>query len=169
MAASIPLFFALAMLADQQSQPAIHDTVTTGVKVTVTDDRGVMMDGRVEGVSDQALRLAGKGGSKDIPIAEIVRIERPDGVKNGALTGLGVGVGFGTAAAVTAVSGGYRGAGFAIGTVLANGLVCAGIGALIDAAIDGRRTLYQRGTRAETHVAPLIDRRLRGLAVSINW
>ena len=174
MSATVPMFLTLSLLSAsfataQPAQLPIQDTVTSGLKVTVTDDRGVMVDGRVEAVSDRAVRLAIKGASKEIPIEQIVRIERPDGIKNGALGGFGVGATLGTVAAIMAISGGYRSGGFAVGSIIGNGVVCAGIGALIDAAIDGKKTLYERGRRSETRVAPLIDRRVRGAAVSVSW
>ena len=174
MSATVPMFLTLSLLSAsfataQPAQLPIQDTVTSGLKVTVTDDRGVMVDGRVEAVSDRAVRLAIKGGSKEIPIEQIVRIERPDGVKNGAIGGFGVGVALGTMAAITAVSGGYRGAGFAVGSIVGNGVVCAGIGALIDAAVDGRKTLYERGRRTDTRMAPVVGPGVRGVAVSVSW
>jgi hypothetical protein len=174
MSASVPTALMVALLsassaAAQTAQPAIQETVQTGLKVTITDDRGVMIEGRVEGVSDQAVRLAVNGGLKDIPVEQIIRIERPDGIENGALGGLGVGVALGTMSAITAISGGSRGAGFAIGSIVGNGVICAGIGLLIDAAVDGRETLYERGKRVEMRVTPIVDRGVRAAAVSLSW
>jgi hypothetical protein len=52
---------------------------------------------------------------------------------------------------------------------LGNGLICAGIGALIDAAVDSRKTLYERGGRTATRITPAIGRGVRSIAVSLEW
>ena len=143
---------------------SVPDSVRTGLKVLVVDNRGVQIEGRVQDVTDQAVRLKVRGGSTDIPIDRIVRIERPDTVKNGALTGLTIGLVMGLMGTVTDPQGGA----LLASRTLGNGVVCAGIGALIDAVIDGRRTLYERGTM-QTRIAPSVGRGVRAVAVSVSF
>ncbi len=175
MSASIPAIAAFALLSAQAAtaqpaQPQLADFVEAGVTVSIVDDRGAEFDGRVESVSNQAVRLAMKKGTREIPLEQIVRIERPDGIKNGALAGLGVGMTLGGLSGVVAAAGsGSRNTGFVVASILSNGLVCAGIGALIDAASDGRQTLYERGRHKQTRVTPIVDRGTRALAISLSW
>ena len=133
--------------------------------MSVVDDRGSSVEGRIQEVSDRFVRLAVRGGSRDIPIEQIIRIERPDTVKNGALIGLAVGVGTGLIATFSDPQGG----GVLVSRTLGNGVICAGIGALIDGAQDRRRTLYERGPRPQVRLRPVIGRHVRGVATAIAW
>jgi len=167
MSALIPAFGVFTLLfsspvAQAQSIPA---TVKPGLKVSVTDQRGGSVEGRVQEVSDRFVRLSVKGRPRDILIEEVVRIERPDSVKNGALIGFGVGATMGlVATAFDPQSGGLL-----VSRTLGNGLISAGIGALIDAAIDSRRTLYQRGPGPQARLHPVIGRHVRGVAATVEW
>ena len=90
MSATIPVLSLLALLSSSPATAAeqtIPATVESGLKVSVVDDRGSSVEGRIQEVSDRVVRLSVRGGSRDIPIEQIVRIERPDTVKNGALIG----------------------------------------------------------------------------------
>jgi len=174
MPAFIPAVAAFALLSAQSATahpfgPRLIGVVLPGAEVAIVDDRGVEIEGRVQEVSDRHLRLAVRNGSRDIPIEEIVRIERPDGVKNGALTGLGIGVVLGVTSGLMAVSGGSRDGAFIVGSIAGNGLICAGIGALLDAAVDGRKTVYERGRQASTRVNPVVGRGVGGVVVSMSW
>jgi hypothetical protein len=168
MSATIPALTLLGLLSSSPvpaAEQAIPATVRSGLKVAVVDERGASVEGRVQEVSGRFVRLTVRGNSRDIPVAEIVRIERPDTVKNGALIGLGIGIGTGLIATLSDP----RGGAVLVSRVLGNGLVCAGIGALIDAAQDHRRTLYERGPRPQARVQPVIGRQLRAVAVSLEW
>jgi hypothetical protein len=168
MSATIPALTLLALLssspapAAEQASPA---TVRPGLKVAVVDERGASVEGRVQEVSDRFVRLTVRGSTRDIPIEDVVRIEQPDTVKNGALIGLGVGLGAGLIATAFDPQGGA----VLASRVLGNGVVCAGIGALIDAAQDHRRTLYERGPRLQARLRPVIGRHVRGVAAILEW
>ena len=168
MSATIPaltlLVFLLSLAAPAAAQ-SIPATVQSGLKVSVVDARGASVEGRVQDVSDRFVRLAVRGASRDVPIEDIVRIERPDTVKNGALIGLAVGAGMGLMATVSDPQGG----GVLVSRTLGNGVICAGIGALIDAAQDHRRTLYERGPRPQARLRPVIGRHVRGVAATVEW
>ena len=56
-----------------------------------------------------------------------------------------------------------------VSRTLGNGLICAGIGALIDGAQDHRRTLYERGPRPQARLHPIIGRHVRGVAATVEW
>ena len=168
MSATIPALALWALLSSPPlpaAEPAIPATVRSGLKVAVVDERGASVEGRVQEVSGRFVRLTVRGNSRDIPVDEIVRIERPDTVKNGALIGLSVGMGTGLIATLSDPQGGA----VLLSRVLGNGLVCAGIGALIDAAQDHRRTLYERGPRPQARLRPVIGRQVRGGAVTVEW
>jgi hypothetical protein len=168
MSATIPALTLVALLFSPSApaaEQAIPATVRSGLKVAVVDERGASVEGRVQEVSDRFVRLTVRGNSRDIPVEEIVRIERPDTVKNGALIGLGIGMGTGLIATAADPHGGA----VLVSRVLGNGLVCAGIGALIDAAQDHRRTLYERGPRPQARVRPVIGRQVRGVAATLEW
>ena len=168
MSATIPALTLLALLSNSPVpavEQAIPATVRSGLKVAVVDERGASVEGRVQEVSGRFVRLTVRGNSRDIPIEDIVRIERPDTVKNGALIGLGIGMGTGLVATFSDP----RGGAVLVSRVLGNGLVCAGIGALVDAVQDHRRTLYQRGARPQARVQPVIGRQVRGVAAILEW
>jgi hypothetical protein len=168
MSATIPALTLLAFLSSSPAPAAVQTipaTVRSGLKVSVVDDRGASVEGRIQEVSDRFVRLSVRGATKDIPIEDIVRIERPDTVKNGALIGLAVGVGTGLIATVSDPQGG----GVLVSRTLGNGVICAGIGALIDAASDHRHTLYERGPRPQARLRPVFGRHVRGVAATVEW
>ena len=168
MSATIPALTLMAFLSASAAPAAaqtVPATVRSGLKVSVVDNRGTSVEGRVQEVSDRFVRLTVRGGRRDIPIEDIVRIERPDTVKNGALIGLAVGAGTGLMATVSDPQGG----GVLVSRTLGNGVICAGIGALLDAASDHRRTLYERGPRPQARLRPFIGRHVRGVAATVEW
>lgn len=169
MAATVPALAVIALLFAVPGPlfaQALPDSVRPGVKVEIVDESGGSVEGRLDEVSAQTVRLSSRRGITDVPVDTIVRITRPDTVKNGALIGLAVGLALGIGSASAYAEG--DGA-FIISQTLGNGLVCAGIGALLDAAVDTRRTLYQRGPRHETRVTPFVGRGGGGLAAAITW
>jgi hypothetical protein len=168
MSATIPALSLLALLSSPPAPAAaqtIPATVRSGLKVAVVDERGASVEGRVQEVSDRSVRLIVRGTSRDIPVGDIVRIERPDTVKNGALIGLGVGAGMGLFGALVDPGD----ASVFLWRTAVNGVLCAGLGALIDAGTDSRRTLYERGPRTQARLRPVIGRHVRGVAATIDW
>jgi hypothetical protein len=155
----------------QTSGERIPDTVKTGLKVSIIDDQGRQIDGRVDGISEETLRVSLRKGSEEVRLDRIVRIDRPDSLRNGALIGLGFGVansailvGFATqsdsdniqwpAVVLASVSNivGY--------TLLGTG---------IDAMFNNRRTLYERGRHPQARLTPVVGRGVRGGAISLTW
>jgi hypothetical protein len=160
------LLVAISVSAAAQT---IESAVKSGMHVAVVDDQGREIDGRVESVSDKALLVRVKKDRKEIPLDSIVRIEHPDRLKNGALTGLFVGIGLGFLGGFADDQGYGRQPVFAIVSALGNGVICAGLGTGIDAMINRRRTLYQRGGEPQTRVAPIVGRHAAGAALSFSW
>ena len=52
-----------------------------GLVVSVVDEQGRKVEGRVETVSGEALRVSKRGVSQEIPVDRIVRIDRPDSLR----------------------------------------------------------------------------------------
>ena len=170
----LPTVFALAILVSpavavaQTTGTRPADVVATGMKVSVVDDDGRRIEGRVLDHSGESLRLSLNGSSQEIPFDRIVRIDKPDSLKNGALVGLGIGLAVGTFGAVLSSSGNIEPewmlAGIAYQTV-----AWTLLGTGIDAMFNNRRTLYERGGRLQARVSPVVGRGVRGAAVSLAW
>ena len=118
--------------------------------------------------SHESLWLSLDGSSQEIPIDRIVRIDKPDTLRNGALVGLGIGLAVGTFGAVLSSSANIESewmlAGIAYQTV-----AWTLLGTGIDAMFNNRRTLYERGGRLQARVSPVVGRGVRGAAVSVSW
>ena len=159
----LPAILGLTFLASpspamaQAYGESIPSAVRGGLKVSIVDDEGRQIDGRVMDVSAEGIRLSLKGTSEEIRLDRIVRIDKPDGLKNGALVGLGVGLSFTTLGLVIAPEG-MRGP-WVFATLLSNGVGFTLLGTAIDAIVDNRRTLYERGRRTQARVAPIVEPR----------
>ena len=157
-----------SMAFAQAGDGQIKAAAKAGERVSVVDDAGRKVEGRVEAWSEEAVRLSIRGASQEIPIDRIVRIDKPDSLKNGALTGLGVGLGLGfLGAALT--QGENAAPGWAVWSVVSNGVACTLLGVGIDAIFNNRRTLYERGWRPQARLSPVVGRGVRGAAVSLTW
>ena len=146
----------------------IADVVQAGQQVLIVDDRGRRLEGRVELASAEVVRVSTRAGSEDVANDRIVRIEKPDGLKNGTLVGLGVGLGFGVVGA-TLVHGEGAEAGQVAAAIVSNALACTLLGTGIDAVFNNRRTLYERGRRLQTRVAPVVGSGVRGAVLAVTW
>jgi hypothetical protein len=151
------------------SAQTIQSVVKPGARIAIVDDDGREIEGRVDTVSDTSLVVRVKKQRQEIPFDSIVRIEHPDSVKNGALTGLVVGIGLGLLGGFADDQGKGRQPTFAIISSLGNGVICAGFGTAIDALFNHRRTLYQRGDGPHTRVTPIVGRHAAGAALSLTW
>jgi hypothetical protein len=174
MTRTLPAVFALAILVSpavavaQTTGTRLAGAVTTGMKVSVVNDDGRRVEGRVVEHSQESLWLSLDGSSQEIPIDRIVRIDKPDSLKNGALVGMGVGLALG--AVGVAASQIYNPDAGLIALVIAwNGVSGALLGTGIDAVFNNRRTLYERGGRLQTRVSPVVGRGVRGAAMSVSW
>ena len=160
---------AAAPAAAQTTSDRIADSVRPGLKVSIVDDRGRKIEGRVASLSGEAIRMSVGKREEDVPIDRILRIERPDTVRNGAIAGFVVGLALGTIGGRLDRQGrGQRGTFMAV-SAFGNGVVCAGLGALIDGAADNRRTLYERAAGTQVRVAPVVGSDVRAVALAVSW
>lgn len=159
------ILLAAARPAAAQTTPASTlDAIAPGLPVTVIDDGGRRVDGRIVDSSGDLVRVKRRGVIETVALSDVVRIEKRDGLENGALTGLAIGTALGVGAAVSVGAD----AGFTVAAIASNALLYTAIGAGIDAMINGRRTLYQRNQPVAT-VAPILDGHRRGAAIAITW
>jgi hypothetical protein len=174
MTPTAPAVLALAILVSpavalaQTSGTRLPGIVATGMKVLVVDDDGRRIEGRVLEHSQESLRLAVNGSSEEILSDRIVRIDKPDSLKNGALAGLGVGLAIGTFGAVLSSSGNIEPE-WVLAGITYHAVAFTLLGTGLDAMFNNRRTLYERGGRLQTRVSPVIGRGVRGAAVSVTW
>jgi hypothetical protein len=163
---SFLLFFvsAAGAAAAQTAPASTLDALARGLDITVIDDGGRRFDGEVVDVSADAVRIKWRGVVESVAMSDVVRIEKRDGLANGALAGLTIGTALGVGAAVSVGAD----AGFTVAAIASNALLYTAIGAGIDAMINGRRTLYQRNQPVTT-VAPILDGNRRGAAIAISW
>jgi hypothetical protein len=161
----VPASVSLAQTAGE----AVVSMIKTGQRVSIEDDRGWTVDGRVEQISTDAIRLSRRGVNVDVPVDRIARIVRPDGLRNGMLVGLGVGLVMGTIGGAMDPQGRTRRATFIPVSALGNGVICMGLGTLIDAIHKGDRTIYQRTAPLKVGLAPVLGDGSRGMALSLAW
>lgn len=152
-------------LPAQASAQLPLDRVKLGMNVSVVDEAGQEIEGRVDSVSDDVLRLRRRGRIQEVALPAIVRIEKPDSLRNGAWTGAIIG---GTGGLVMTVANNAT-LGVMLWATAANAAVYAGIGTAIDGIVRGRRTLYERGRVREVSVAPIVGPHARGASVRVSW
>jgi hypothetical protein len=162
----------LALAGPQSPEPAtpsLPDTIRTGMTVTVVDEGGVVREGRVDGVTGSALRLTRSGRIYEIAVDDIVRIEKSDSLRNGALTGLALGMLFGALPPlITEPPGGER-TKFLVGSIIGNSIIWTALGTGVDAMVNSKRTLYERGRRRTVSVSPVMGRSRAGASVQVRW
>jgi hypothetical protein len=135
-----------------------------GDEVVVTSVEGVEIGGRLTKVSPSALSI---GGYAFTP-AEAVKIERPgDSLWNGAAIGYGVGALFGMTIGAEAClhESTWR-------CVNAGGIAYGLLGALIDYAHQGRRTIYRSPSatpRKAMRFVPDVGPERKGVAVALAF
>jgi hypothetical protein len=94
----LAILFASSPALAQTDTEKIRARVKHGQKVSITDDQGQEIKGRISTMTADGLTILVDGGSADVPYDRIVRIDRPnDSLANGALIGLGVGAALGLA------------------------------------------------------------------------
>jgi thiamine pyrophosphate-dependent acetolactate synthase large subunit-like protein len=95
----LAILFASSPALAQTDTEKIRARVKHGQKVSITDDQGQEIKGRISTMTADGLTILVDGGSADVPYDRIVRIDRPnDSLANGALIGFGVGAALGLTA-----------------------------------------------------------------------
>ena len=140
--------------------------VRPGDRLTVTTRDLARIRGKLVAVGDDGLVLATDSGRQQVALSDLDRVSRRrHGMLLGPIIGAGAGIGFAIPVAML-----YQNEG-ADATVPAAFLIGlgAGIGLLIDAAIDLPRTVYRRDTQPKVTVAPQIGPRSRGVVMHVTF
>jgi hypothetical protein len=146
--------------------------VKTGDTLTVTDNSGEPVRGKLAKLSAGSLVLDVSGTSREFHSIDVNTIEKrgSDSLKNGALIGMAVGGGLAAIAMGATLGNSDANAGvFVVGALLYGG-IGAGIGVGIDALVEGRRVIYASSGSARNRitVAPIFDGRRKGAVVSLR-
>ena len=177
---ALALVTVLATAAHAEAQTAasfdeLPLVLRPGDRVTVTDDSGRNLTGRIIDLSPSTLSLEARGARLDLRAAEVsfIRQRRPDPLRNGALIGLGVGAI--PAAYLSWLAHSYAqsegGESAAAGVAGWSLVVAAGIGAGVDALIQRSHVIYGPTGAAQRRltVSPLLSGHRRGVAVSLGF
>ena len=136
--------------------------------VYVLDDRGVETRGRLLRLDSEAVVLLVADAERRFDIGHVQRVDRRgDSLKNGAITGLLVGVGlglFGSALSDCGSSASCPGDRLLLGAI--STALYTAVGTAIDAAVTGRTTIYEAPRRSAAKTAP---GRAAAFAVRIGW
>ena len=147
--------------------------VRLGQTVWVTTSEGLDMKGVVSGLSPTSLEISGEAGTRQFLMADMRRVAKRDGNRNGFLIGVGVGLlpwvlGAGPEDRDVCYSGKPCSKSLWITAGLLSGALWGGIGALIDNAIEGRETIYTRPLPV-LEIAPVVSRSGVGVRGSVRW
>jgi len=169
--AAVTLVAASSVAAAQPSPQPLP--VRLGQTVWVTTSEGLDMKGVVSGLSPTTLEVSGEAGTRQFLMADMRRVAKRDGNRNGFLIGAGVGVlPFVLGAAEETGDVCYSGKPCSKSLWITAGLLSAaiwgGIGALIDNAIEGRETIYTRPISV-LEIAPVVSRSGFGVRGSVRW
>ena len=145
--------------------------VNQGDRITVTDDAGQRLQGRIVDLSPSTLSLQVNGVRHDLNESDVsvIRQRQRDSLKNGAIIGS-------VSAAVVAtilmaddcVWTCYPATAALITSIF--GAAGAGIGVGVDALVEGSQVVYRaRRSARRLSVAPLLSRNRRGLSVSLEF
>jgi hypothetical protein len=172
------LTLVLAPVAATAQEPVMSfDQLNTRLKIGdtiwVTDAQGREVKGKVQGLDAASLTLESRTPLSFAPSdVRVIQERRPDSVKNGALIGMGAGMAVGIVSMLTLD---FEGCTFGcVAAVLGYfGGIGAGVGALVDAMIPGKKQAVYRAPgslpSARLSLAPLITPARKGVAVSFSF
>ena len=149
--------------------------VKAGDTISVTDNAGRELTGKIAELSSTSLALLVGGQRHDLPAAEVntIRQRRGDPLANGAKWGFGIGATLGLLGglAVANESDDDSDAAFVVFGTLFYAGVGAGIGAGLDALIASRQVIYARRSSASARLTlkPFATRRRQGAMVAIAF
>jgi hypothetical protein len=164
-----------AAQAPARSFEQLQVLVAPGETLSVTDATGREVTGRLAELTSAALTLELDGGARTWEVADVRRVRQRhgDSLLNGTLIGAGVGAGLiGTAIVVECsrddtTCDGFAALAFAIYTAAG-----AGVGALVDAAIRGRRVVFEApppGPSPSVALAPVVSPHGAALHVLVRF
>jgi hypothetical protein len=149
--------------------------VKTGDKITVTDDAGREITGRIAELSSSSLTLLVGDKRRDLQAKEIdtIRQRRGDSLANGAKWGFGIGASLGFVGSLEIVNqdGVTDDAAIVAIATLFYGAVGAGIGVGVDAMNSSDQVIYARRATSSTGltVRPILTRHRQGAMVLIGF
>lgn len=160
-----------AAAQEARSFEQLQVLVKPGDTIQVTDFMGRTTKGKVAELSNTVLRFSVNGSTRDLSKADIYRIEqwRGDSLKNGALIGLGVGVGMGAVSMFFCEHGDNS---CKVATMGVTAGIYTAVGAGIDALIPSKQTIYFRGTRTASHriiIKPILQPSYKGAALAYSF
>ena len=142
----------LPTFAGAQEPVKSFDQLNTRLKVGdtiwVTDAQGLEVKGKIQGLAAASLTLEARTplsfAASDV---RVIQERRPDSVKNGALIGMGAG---GAVAIVSMLTLDFEGCTFGCAAAVLGyfGAIGAGVGALVDAMIPGKKQVLYRAPGA---------------------
>jgi hypothetical protein len=146
--------------------------VKAGDTLTVTDTAGQPVRGKLVNLSSSSLRLNVSGTTREFQKVDVNTITKrgSDSLKNGALIGMVIGGSLGAVGMAVAAAQGDADAAFFVGAALVYSGMGAGIGAGVDALIEGQRVIYANpgSPRARLSVAPVLRGPRKGVLVSLR-
>jgi len=169
------LFIAMECSAQQATSfDQLPLLVKPGDTVYVTAFSGNTVRGRIEQLTSTSLGLTVNGNRRDLLQTNVSQIRqwRNDSLKNGALIGLAVGAGVGTASTIANCSDrNSEACGTAAISIPLLGGLGAAIGVGIDALIPAKQTIYQNQTRTSRkfHFAPILNRKDKGVKLAFSF
>ena len=143
-----------------------------GDRVTVVEPGGQHFSGRIEALTPSLLTMASGGGTRTFPETMVGRIVVNDSVRNGALTGLGVGVVPGVLLGWVMMQICENETGPCPEALFISGGIFGGLGAGVGAVIDGlihRTITVSSQSRATLTLGPVMARRGGGIQASIRF
>jgi hypothetical protein len=146
--------------------------VRPGNVITVIDDAGAKLRGRLISLSSSSLKLDLGNGQRTFEQARVqtIRQRRADSLADGAWTGLAVGMVIPAIALLLLHDECYCGAAEVAGVIGAYGGVGAGIGVGIDALVRRTKTIYSAPAAAgRVRLTPLLTRDGSAMSVTIRF
>lgn len=164
-------------VADQSRAPArsldeLRDRVKPGATVTITDEEGREVTGKITDLSTSTLALMVKGVERRFDEREIALVQQRqrDPEWNGAAIGAGI---LGGLMAVLILPECEASSGDCTVAVLCFTGVGAGIGTAVDATVQGKSTIFLRpggGARANAvSLSPLVSPRSAGVRLAVRF
>jgi hypothetical protein len=170
------LIVGIAAAAEAQELAGTFDQlrvlVKSGETLTVIDNGGARIRGKLSQLSSSSLVLNVSGMDRELQSTQVDRIEKrgPDSLKNGALTGFVIGGVLGGLAvgALTEATGSGSAAAAVLGGLLYGGMG-AGVGAGVDALIEGQRVIYAKsGSPRTVTIAPVLGGRRKSVLMTLS-
>jgi hypothetical protein len=144
--------------------------VKLGQHVWVTATDGSEITGVVSDITAAAIEVKNENSTKRFNVTDVRRIAKRDSMKNGAIIGGSAWAALGVLAATCCEPLKLKSTGTKVGVVALDFAAGAGIGALVDYALKGRHTVYERPTSSTSlQLTPIVAPRRVGVGGTIRW